>query len=125
MAAQTTVIGSRADSTTKKYWAAFKRWKEWAKSHDLPIFPVKEAHLMLYMQSVGERTRSKSAVEEAYNALAWAHRIGDQQSPTESAAVKFTLQGLQRQRQNQSRRKSRSQLKFWLQFSQILSYPTH
>ena len=96
-ATQATVIGSRADSTTKKYWAAFKCWKKWAKSHDLPIFPVKEAHLMLYMQSVGERTRSKSAVEEAYNALAWAHRIGDQQSPTESAAVKLTLQGLQRQ----------------------------
>ena len=97
MAAQATVIGSRADSTTKKYWAAFKHWKEWAKSHDFPIFPVKEAYLMLHMQSVGESTRSKSTVEEAYNAIAWAHHIGDQQSPTESAAVKLTLQGLQKQ----------------------------
>ena len=52
---------------------------------------------MLYMQSVGERTKSKSAVEEVYNAIAWAHRVGDQQAPTESAAVKLTLQGLQRQ----------------------------
>ena len=51
---------------------------------------------MLYMQSVGERTKSKSAVEEAYNAIAWAHRVGDQQAPTESAAIKLTLQGLQR-----------------------------
>jgi len=49
------------------------------------------------MQSVGERTKSKAAVEEAYNALAWAHHIGDQRAPTESAAVKLTLQGLQRQ----------------------------
>ena len=86
-----TQASSRADCTTKKYWAAFKHWKEWAKSHDLPIFPVKEAHLMLYIQSIGERTRSKSAVEDAYNALAWAHRIGDQQSPIESTAVKLTL----------------------------------
>ena len=76
MAAQATVIGSRANSTTKKYWAAFKCWKDWAKFHDLWNFPIKEAHLMLYMQSVGECTRSKSAVEEVYNALAWAHRIG-------------------------------------------------
>ena len=96
-ATQATVISSRADATTKKYWAAFRRWKEWARFHDLPVFPVKEAHLMLYMQSVGEHTKSKSAVEEAYNAIAWAHRVGDQQAPTESAAVKLTLQGLQRQ----------------------------
>ena len=52
---------------------------------------------MLYMQSVGERTKSKAAVEEAYNALAWAHHMGDQPAPTESATVKLTLQGLQRQ----------------------------
>ena len=80
---------------------------------------------MLYMQSVGERTRSKSAVEEVYNALAWAHRIGDQQSPTESTAVKFTLQGLQRQLAKPIQKKSRLQLKFWLQLSQMLRNPTH
>ena len=49
------------------------------------------------MQSVGEHTRSKSAVEEAYNVLAWADHIGDQQSSTESAAVKLIFQGLQKQ----------------------------
>ena len=89
MAAQATVIISRVDSNTKKYWAAFKRWKEWAKSHDLQIFPVKEAHFLLYMQSVGERMRSKPTVEKAYDALTWAHHIGDEQPPTESAAVKL------------------------------------
>ena len=51
---------------------------------------------MLYIQSVGEHTKSKAAVEEAYNALAQAHR-GEQQATMESPAVKLTLQGLQRQ----------------------------
>ena len=96
-AARATVVCSRADSTTKKYWAAFRRWKEWAKLHDLPVFPVKEAHLMLYLQAVGEQTKSKAAVEEAYNAVAWAHHLGNQQTPTEAATVKLLLQGLQRQ----------------------------
>ena len=96
-ATRATVVGSRADSTTKKYWAAFRQWKEWAKLHDLPPFPVKEAHLMLYLQAVGEQTKSKAAVEEAYNAQAWAHHLGSQPTPTEAAAVKLQLQGLQRQ----------------------------
>ena len=96
-ATRATVVSSRADSTTKKYWAAFRQWKEWAKLHDLPAFPVKEAHLILYLQAVGEQTKSKAAVEEAYNALAWAHHLGNQQALTEATTVKLLLQGLQRQ----------------------------
>ena len=65
--------------------------------HDLPVFPVKEIHLMLYLQAVGEQTKSKVAVEEAYNTLAWVHHLGNQQALTEAATVKLLLQGLQRQ----------------------------
>ena len=52
---------------------------------------------MLYLQAVGEQIKSKAAVEEAYNALAWAHHLGNQQAPTEAATVKLLLQGLQRE----------------------------
>ena len=44
------VLGSRAGSTTTKYLGAFKRWKAWARSHKLPVFPVKAAHLVVYLQ---------------------------------------------------------------------------
>ena len=44
----------------------------------------------MYLQSVGECMKSKSAVEEAYNAIVWAHCVDDQQAPMESAAVKLT-----------------------------------
>ena len=58
------VLGSRADSTTKKYLGAFQRWKTWATAHQgVPGFPVQEGHLALYILHLSESTQSKAAVE--------------------------------------------------------------
>ena len=86
---------------------------------------VKEAHLMLYMQNMGECTRYKAVVEEAYNALAWAHHMGNQLAPTESAAVKLHFIIYRGNWVDQSRRRSQSMLKFWPLFYQTQSNPTH
>ena len=85
-----------ADSTTKKYLGAFRRWKSWAVQHQLPVLPAKEAHVALYLQHIGETVQSKSAAEEACNALAWIHSTAGLMSPVGSPLVKATLQGLQR-----------------------------
>ena len=60
------------------------------------MFSVKVSHLVLYMQSLAESTNSKLAVEEASDAIAWAHALGNCNSPTESQFVRSVLQGLQR-----------------------------
>ena len=41
----------------------------------MPSFPVKEVHLVLYMQHLSESTGSKAAVEEAVHALSWLHGL--------------------------------------------------
>jgi len=91
-----TVLHSRADSTAKKYLGAFRRWKSWAAQHQLPVLPAKEAHVALYLQHIGETVQSKSAAEEACNALTWIHSTAGLVSPVGSPLVKATLQGLQR-----------------------------
>ena len=48
------------------------------------------------MQSIADSTGSTAAVEEAYNAMAWIHAVGDCHSPTESQFTKTVLQGLKR-----------------------------
>ena len=93
---QESVIRSRADSTTKKYLGAFRRWKTWAQQHSLQVFPVKESHLVLYMQSLAESSSSNSAVEEIYNAMSWIHAMANCDSPTDSQFVGTVMQGLQR-----------------------------
>lgn len=91
-----TLLQSRASSSTKKYAGAFKRWKAWASSHHLPTFPTQTHHVALYLQHLAEQTKSKSAAEEAVNALAWVHGLAGINSPTNNPVVQKTLQGLKR-----------------------------
>ena len=70
------VLSGRAESTTKKYFGAFQRWKVWAESMGIvPSFPVKGMHLALYMQHLSMAKHSRSAVEEVVHALAWVHKM--------------------------------------------------
>ena len=58
-----TVVQSRADSTKRKYVYAFQRWKSWASGKaEVQVFPIKAAHLALFLQHVSETTQSKAAV---------------------------------------------------------------
>ena len=91
-----TILHSRADSTVKKYLGAFKRWKLWATQHRMSTLPAKDYQVALYLQSLGERSQSKSAVEEACNAIAWIHSTAGLATPTTSPFVRAALEGMQR-----------------------------
>ena len=91
-----TVLKSRADSSTKKYLGAYRRWRNWATAHKLPAFPASPRHIVLYLQSISNRLQSKSAAEEAVHALAWVHNVAGLQSPTTNPLVQTMLQGLKR-----------------------------
>ena len=88
----TTVLSSRADSTTKKYLGAFKRWKLWAEARQgIPVFPVQDIHLALYLQHLGDPVESPAAAEEAVHALAWLHLVAGLPSVGDSPLVRVTL----------------------------------
>ena len=91
-----TVLCSRADSTVKKYLGAFRRWKAWAMERRIAVIPVKDHHWALYLQYIADSSQSRSAVEEACNAIAWVHSTAGLLSPTTSPFVRATLEGLQR-----------------------------
>ena len=91
-----TVLRSRAPSLSKKYIGAFRCWKAWAEEHNLTVFPVNKHCVALYLHHLGEKLGSKSAVEDAINALNWVHNLAGVQSPTHSPLVQATAEGLRR-----------------------------
>ena len=96
-ALQSTVLASRASTTTSKYVYAFLRWKRWAESHkEIVVFPVREIDLALYLQYLGNTTESKSAVEEAVNAVGWVHQLTGYPAVSGSPFVRIVLEGIQR-----------------------------
>ncbi len=60
------------------------------------MHPVQEVHFALYLQHLGEVVQSKSAVEEAVNAISWVHLLSNQPPIASSPFVHATLAGLQR-----------------------------
>ena len=102
----TTLLKSRADSLIRKYARAYHRWRTWALAHKLPTLPAKEHHVALYLHSFGQRLESKSAAEEAVNALSWVHSLAGLDSPMDKAIVQTTLQGLKGFCANQFRKGS-------------------
>lgn len=101
-----TLLHSRADSTTAKYLCAFQRWRAWAERHDeVKVYPVEETHFALYLQHLAESTGSRSAVEEAMNAISWVQQVAGHKTVASSVLVKTALAGLQRQLAKPKRRK--------------------
>ena len=65
-----TVLGSKVHSTAKKYTYASKNWwRRWADGFF--VFPIKSIYLALYIQHLGDTTRSCSAVGGAVYAISW------------------------------------------------------
>lgn len=92
-----TILHSRADSTITKYGCAFQRWKSWAQARgEVKVFPVSEVHFALYLQHLGEKLKSWSAVQEAVNAISWVNQLSGISPIAQSPFVQATLAGLKR-----------------------------
>ena len=85
----------RADSTVKKYLITFKCWKSWAIAHSLVPVPAKPYEFSLYLQHIGETSKSKSSVEEACNAVSWVYSTAGLIPLRVDPFVKVTLEGMQ------------------------------
>ena len=91
-----TILCSQTDSTVKKYLGAYRRWKTWATGHKLEPIPAKPQEFALFLQYLSDESKSKAAVEDACNAIAWVHSSAGLASPSAHPFVKAMLEGLQR-----------------------------
>jgi len=67
----------------------------WATAHKLNPFPTKPHEFVRYLQYIGETTSSKSAVEEACNAVALIHTTVGLTPIIAHPFVRATIEGLQ------------------------------
>ena len=92
-----TVLKSRAVSTTKKYLYAIDRWRQWARAKtEISEFPIIDIQFALYLQHIAQGG-SKSAVEEAVNAISWLQQLAGEPCVSQSPIVKSVLAGLKHQ----------------------------
>ena len=90
-------LQSRAPSTAKKYAGAFCRWRKWAATKPGVVpFPAKPIHVGLCLSFLIQKAKTPSPVEEAVNALSWAHNLACVEDPTGHPLVKQVLEGAKR-----------------------------
>ena len=85
---KTTILSSKANSTSSLYHRAYRKWKEFAISKfDGAVFPAKPFHVALYLQHHIEQSHSPSVIDSAFYGIKWAHSMAGIPSPTDNPIV--------------------------------------
>ena len=85
---KTTVLSSKAYSTSSQYHRAFRKWKESAVCKlNETSFPADPFHVALYLQHLLEQAQSPSAIDSAFYGIKWAHDMAGVPSPTDNSVV--------------------------------------
>ena len=91
------VLHGKAPDTVKKYAGAFSRWRRWAATKpSLQAFPAKPFQVALYLCFLSKSAKTSAPVQEAVNALSWAHQLAVVEDPTDHPLVKQVLAGAKR-----------------------------
>ena len=91
------VLRSRAPATVKKYSGAFLRWKNWTQTKGVEdCLPAKPLQIALYLTYLIQKSTTSAPVEEAVNAISWAHQVAVVEDPTQNELVKQVVAGAKR-----------------------------
>ena len=83
-----TVLGSRDDSTTRKYTGAYNGWKAWEEKHGLNGLLVDVSLFAFYLQHVGETTQSCASVGTAVDAVVWVQMFTGEETIAQNSIIK-------------------------------------
>ena len=85
---KTTVLSSKACSTSSQYHRAYCKWKEFAVCKlNENGFPADPFHVALYLQHLIEQSQSPSVIDSAFYGIKWAHDMAGLPSPTDNSVV--------------------------------------
>ena len=85
---KTTVLSSKAYSTSSQYHRAFRKWKEFAVCKlNETSFPADPFHVALYLQHLIEQAHPPSVIDSAFHGIKWAHDMAGVPSPTDNSVV--------------------------------------
>ena len=77
-----------------KYGGAYRRWKDFAQAKGFCLIPAELVQFAEYLGDIAMKT--KTAVEEAVNAIIWFHSVASLRPLTEDCALKAVVEGLRR-----------------------------
>lgn len=96
----TRLLDARSESTDKKYYYGFMKWKRFCIEHSLLSLPASPIHIALYFVHLLDNGGTFSTVNTAFYSVKWAHEICGQLDPTSNTFVKNLLESAKRTAKN-------------------------
>lgn len=87
---------SKADRTQAAYRQAFGAFRVWAAERGADPLPAREEVVAAYFADMADRGRAAATIDLHAAAIAFAHRAGGHEPPTNHEAVKATIRGIRR-----------------------------
>ena len=84
----TYILSSKSMNTSKKYFSAFTKWRQFAEFYKLPYLPAESIHVSLYLTYLIDRNSSASVINSALYSIRWAHSLKGYADPTDNDFVK-------------------------------------
>ena len=85
------------NDTVKRYFSAFKKWENLARSKFITVLPAPKDYFALFLVYLIESVNSISAFDAVIHGVSWAHAKFGLGSPSSSPIVKQVIQAAQRQ----------------------------
>ncbi|VDH99278.1 Hypothetical predicted protein [Mytilus galloprovincialis] len=92
----TRLLDARSESTDKKYYYGFMKWKIFCIEHSLLSLPASPIHIALYFVHLLDNGGTFSTVNTAFYSVKWAHEICGQLDPTSNTFVQNLLESAKR-----------------------------
>ncbi|VDI69597.1 Hypothetical predicted protein [Mytilus galloprovincialis] len=96
----TRLLDARSESTDKKYYYGFMKWKRFCIEHSLLSLPASPIHIALYFVHLLDNGGTFSTVNTAFYSVKWAHEICGQLDPTSNTFVQNLLESAKRTAKN-------------------------
>ena len=92
-------LKAKAENTRKKYRYAFNQFCRWCSSHssELSSLPSEEVTVAMYLVFICRQFNSAAKVDEAVNAISWAHNLAGYSDPCHSSLVIQIREGVLRE----------------------------
>ena len=87
---------SRSVSTRRTYASVWSNWTRACAERAWPELPARPEHVAIFIAELADAGRKVSTIRQHLTAIASAHRMSGHPSPTQVAAVRMTMDGIER-----------------------------
>lgn len=87
---------SRSTATRRTYASVWSNWVRFCEERGFADLPAQPDHVAIFIAELADNGRKVATIRQHLTAIGSAHRLSGHANPTQVAAVKLTMDGIER-----------------------------